>query len=174
MTTNTVVTKYSRNGEDFVVKSQRNTETSVREIRRLQSIRHPLIAEISRVFCTNEGEICLVMPFYSGGTMRTWMEDVRGRSECGQDVQRRMREVITAVSYLHRNGVVHRDLKPENVLASNTHNFMRVSSHKLAKSCRFSSVTMTESESLILELHETCMRAFKRQLKLRQVIQCSS
>jgi hypothetical protein len=107
---------YKNETESFVVKRQRGTKELVREIDRLDKLRHPLIAEVSAVFYSTPGEICVKMPYYKNGTIRDWMcklSDAAG--DVPGDVQRRMQELVLAVSFLHQHGIVHRDLKPENV-----------------------------------------------------------
>mgnify|MGYP001810111566 CR=1 FL=1 len=57
------------------------------------------------------------MPFVKGRALRDRLVQVAGPLPVGEAVSV-IRDVLRAVAYAHRNGVVHRDLKPENVLLS--------------------------------------------------------
>lgn len=83
-----------------------------REIEILKHLQHP---HIVRVLSTgkNENVPYFVMEFVSGGTLRERMKSVLGRLD---EAIRVVRQIASALDYLHANGVVHRDLKPENVL----------------------------------------------------------
>ena len=62
----------------------------------------------------SENLIFIVMEYVSGGAMFELVEEF-GR--LGEDGGRFfLHQLIEAVDYMHRNGVVHRDLKLENLL----------------------------------------------------------
>ncbi len=60
-----------------------------------------------------------VMPFISGESLRTKLAR-EGELPVAEAVKI-LREIVDALSYAHRNGVVHRDIKPDNVLLSDSH-----------------------------------------------------
>ena len=56
---------------------------------------------------------CIVMEYVDGQTLREWL------AEGQHSIEQRLRvatQLVEAVAYIHRAGVVHRDLKPENIL----------------------------------------------------------
>lgn len=75
---------------------------------------HPNVVGIIEFGDTGDGRLYFSMPYVPNGTLAE--AGLRG------DVPR-MREVIAqvldALAYVHRHGVVHRDVKPENVLFDN-------------------------------------------------------
>ncbi len=60
-----------------------------------------------------DGQVFYVMPFVSGGTLRSRL--ARGPIPVSDGVAI-LRDVARALGYAHSHGVVHRDIKPENVL----------------------------------------------------------
>src|SRR4029077_17427168 len=65
------------------------------------------------------GGLYYVMPFVSGGTLRSKL--ARERQLPGDDAVRIAREVAGALAHAHAAGVVHRDIKPENILLQDGH-----------------------------------------------------
>ena len=63
-----------------------------------------------------------VMPFINGSSLRQRM--VRERQLPVGDVVRIGRDIATALSVLHRDGIIHRDVKPENVLLRDGHDVL--------------------------------------------------
>ncbi|XP_071807614.1 serine/threonine-protein kinase pdik1l-B-like [Asterias amurensis] len=102
-----------------------------REIDALQQIpAHENIVKYIRFFFTENQELCLVMEYCSGGTLNKYLVSHR-QLEPSRDL-RFMRQIASAVAFLHRFGVAHRDLKPDNILLSDN-GTLKVADFGLAK-----------------------------------------
>jgi len=89
-----------------------------REIRIIAQLSHPHILPLH-----DSGEIggllYFVMPFVEGESLRARLE--REGQLPVHDAVRLMSEIVDALAYAHRHGVVHRDIKPDNVMLSGRH-----------------------------------------------------
>ena len=56
----------------------------------------------------------LVIDFLNGGELFTYLKNERKFSEHRARIY--CAELVEALAYLHRNGIIYRDLKPENIL----------------------------------------------------------
>lgn len=83
------------------------------EIDLMQSLDHPNIIKLYESF-EDKQKVYLAMELCEGGDMYDMITEHGCFIE--SDVACIMRQVLHAVWYMHKNGVVHRDLKPENVL----------------------------------------------------------
>jgi serine/threonine-protein kinase len=84
-----------------------------REIQFLARLHHPHIVPL--LAAGGDGNLSwYVMPFMQGESLRSRLLR-RGHLPASQ-VIRILREVATALSFAHQNGIVHRDIKPDNVL----------------------------------------------------------
>ena len=89
-----------------------------REIRIIAQLSHPHILPLH-----DSGEaggfLYFVMPFVEGESLRARLE--REGQLPIHDAVRLMSEIVDALAYAHRHGVVHRDIKPDNVMLSGRH-----------------------------------------------------
>jgi len=95
-----------------------NVERFEREIQLAARLQHPHIVPL--LTAGAKGDLLYyVMPFISGESLRVKLAR-EGELPVNEAV-RILREVIDALAYAHRNGVVHRDIKPDNILLSEGH-----------------------------------------------------
>lgn len=76
-----------------------------REARLLQRIRHNHIVQLLDVMETENG-FYLVMEYCGGGDLMTRICDSRTIEEA--DARNYVRQIVSAVDYLHRGGILHR------------------------------------------------------------------
>src|SRR5688500_14872881 len=95
-----------------------NVERFEREIRLAARLQHPHIVPL--LAAGSAGDLpYYVMPYIEGESLRARLAR-EGELPLG-DAVRLLREILDALEYAHRHGVVHRDIKPENVLLTGRH-----------------------------------------------------
>jgi len=95
-----------------------NVERFEREIRLAARLQHPHIVPL--LAAGSAGDLpYYVMPYIEGESLRTRLSR-DGELPLGEAI-RLLREVIDALDYAHRQGVVHRDIKPDNILLTGHH-----------------------------------------------------
>jgi len=109
-------------GEKFAIKciKKSNVERDDikllrREIQIMKKVDHPNILKLFEVF-ESEEEFFLVMELVEGKELFDKIVERGQYSE--KDASNIVRQIISAVEYLHQQGIAHRDLKPENLLSS--------------------------------------------------------
>ena len=95
-----------------------NVERFEREIQLAARLQHPHIVPLLSAAAAGD-LLYYVMPFISGESLRTKL--AREGELPVAEAAKILREVVDALSFAHRNGVVHRDIKPDNVLLSDGH-----------------------------------------------------
>src|SRR6185295_4041733 len=88
------------------------------EIQLAARLQHPHIVPLLTTGASGD-LLYYVMPFIAGESLRVKLSR-EGELPIPEAV-RILREVVDALAYAHRNGVVHRDIKPDNVLLSEGH-----------------------------------------------------
>jgi tetratricopeptide (TPR) repeat protein len=90
-----------------------NAERFEREIQLAARLQHPHIVPL--LTAGAHGDLLYyVMPYIQGESLRVKL--AREGELPVADAVRVLREVVQALAYAHRHGVVHRDIKPDNVL----------------------------------------------------------
>ncbi|TRY62360.1 hypothetical protein DNTS_020992, partial [Danionella cerebrum] len=95
------------------IKDEQDMVHIRREIEIMSSLRHPHIISIYEVF-ENKDKIVIVMEYASKGELYDYISERRRLGE--RETRHFFRQIVSAVHYCHKNGVVHRDLKLENIL----------------------------------------------------------
>ncbi|KAB1269613.1 NUAK family SNF1-like kinase 1 [Camelus dromedarius] len=124
--------KWCRNGIERVaiksirkdkIKDEQDMVHIRREIEIMSSLNHPHIISIyEECLCIavppavfeNKDKIVIIMEYASKGELYDYISERRRLSE--RETRHFFRQIVSAVHYCHKNGVVHRDLKLENIL----------------------------------------------------------
>jgi Tol biopolymer transport system component len=93
-------------------------ERFLAEIKTTANLQHPHILSL---FDSGEadGTVFYVMPYVEGETLRDRIK--REQQLPVDEAVRIAREVLDALEYAHKQGIVHRDIKPENILLHGGH-----------------------------------------------------
>lgn len=109
-------------GEKFAIKCIKKTMVEGddikllrREIKIMKKVSHPNILKLFEVF-EDEEEFFLVMELVQGKELFDKIVEKGQYSE--RDASNIVKQIVSAVDYLHSNGIAHRDLKPENLLSA--------------------------------------------------------
>jgi len=106
-----------KSGKDFAIKCIQKKFIKMhlleREIKIMKKLKHDHILPLIEVF-ENKENIYLVLELVTGGELFDKIVERGNYSE--KDASNIVRQILSAVQYLHSEGVVHRDLKPENLL----------------------------------------------------------
>lgn len=83
------------------------------EINLQKRCKHPYITFFVDYF-ESESDICIVLELCEGGELFNRIVEKGCFTE--NEASRVMRQIGSAVQFLHSKGIVHRDIKPENIL----------------------------------------------------------
>ncbi|XP_015510437.2 ribosomal protein S6 kinase alpha-5 isoform X2 [Neodiprion lecontei] len=107
--------RHRKSQQEFAVKIVSRRVDCGREANLLKICQgHPSIVKLIDVY-KDRAHTYLVMELLKGGELMR-----KSRSFPESQASRIMRQLASAVSFMHAKGVVHRDLKPENIVFANT------------------------------------------------------
>ncbi|XP_039249845.2 NUAK family SNF1-like kinase 1 [Styela clava] len=95
------------------IKGKKDMKHIRREMKIMSSLHHPNIIQIHEVF-ENQDKIVIVMEYAPGGELYDHLANKMITSE--EESRVFFKQIVSAVQYCHKLGVVHRDLKLENIL----------------------------------------------------------
>src|SRR4051812_19305147 len=95
-----------------------NRERFRREIQLAAQLQHPHIVQL--LSAGESGELLwYTMPYIDGESLRAAIE--RRKPFTVKEVTRILHDILDALGYAHKRGVVHRDIKPANILTQGSH-----------------------------------------------------
>ena len=108
--------------KDFALKIINKTKSNLdlinrmkEEIQILKKLSHENIVKYYG-HLENSTQLFIKMEYLKYGNLETWMKKNKNISE--EDASIIIKEVLSAIAYLHQNQICHRDLKPENIMFS--------------------------------------------------------
>ena len=106
--------KHKQLGEIRAMKiTNKKSDSSKYEIEILRKISHPNITNIFEIFADSK-KYYVIMEFLEGGELFEAITSIGSFTEAS--ACKVMKQILSAVYYLHSNRIVHRDLKPENIM----------------------------------------------------------
>ena len=85
------------------------------EISILKKLHHPNIVKFYG-FLEANSQLLVKMEYIKYGNLKTWMKNKEKISE--EEASTILRNILSAIEYLHSKQICHRDLKPENIMLS--------------------------------------------------------
>jgi len=98
-----------------VVFQKNEVDHTLTENRVLQTIRHPFIVGLKYSF-TTEDRLCFVTEYVSGGELFVHLKNEKSRRFSEDRTRFYSAEIVCALGYLHKRGIIYRDIKLENLL----------------------------------------------------------
>jgi eukaryotic-like serine/threonine-protein kinase len=121
-----------------------------REAQSAASLNHPAIVAVydTAEESDNEGHLLpyIVMEYVEGRTLREVLRE--GRKILPQRALEITADVLSALDYSHRAGIVHRDIKPANVMLT-PNGQVKVMDFGIARAVADSSATMTQTAAVL-------------------------
>lgn len=100
----------------YLAKGTRLAKHLKNNIPLLSSLHHPNILQVYQVADIPEG-ICLVMEYVEGITLGQYI-DKADREMAEEEVMDIFLQILGAITFAHRRGLLHTDIKPSNILIS--------------------------------------------------------
>ena len=110
----------------------------IREIKVLASLNHPNIAGLRTAF-RQENQLLMVMEYVEGTTLD---ERMKAGHIPLQDALSYITQVLSALGYAHKHGVIHRDIKPANMMLT-PDNIIKLMDFGIAKTKSDKKLTQT-------------------------------
>ena len=132
-TTYAMLYRANKAGKHFLVKTTKdNSQHQLAILRREYELSigcdHPYIVHIFTFEDNLSVGQGIIMEYIEGRSLVEYLAEKPSRT----DRNRIFEQLLSAVSYLHKRGVIHNDLKPENILVTRTDNTLKLIDFGLA------------------------------------------
>lgn len=127
-----VILRAKRNGQWFALKGVASNNRDVpaysmmldKEYDILSKIQHPGIVRATEMIRLDSkfAGTYIVMEWIDGQTLGDWLKTPRSLNAKVAV----LKQLLSAVGYMHSLGIVHRDLKPENIMISHNGTYLRI------------------------------------------------
>ena len=126
-TANMRLYRISKQGKYFLIKTTKdNSEHQLQMLKREYEFSigctHPHIVHVYTFEENLEVGPAIVMEYIEGCTLEEYLSSNISKKERN----RLFEELLSAVGYLHKQGIIHNDLKPENILISHTDHSLKL------------------------------------------------
>ena len=122
-------------------------ERFVREAKVMAKLNHPNIVKLLNFFEEPEGSV-MVMDYFEGHTIKQMIAKRGPIPE--EEAKYLVRQMLLAVGYAHKQGIIHRDIKPSNILV-NKDNLVGILDFGIAK--MLEDVELTKTGTMLGSLY---------------------
>jgi len=127
---------HKRTGEKFAIKVIERKEVDgsrlKTEVEIMKKVNHPNIISLKEVYDSDPTKLYLVMELVTGGELFNKIVEIGSYSE--KIAKGLVKQIVSAVKYLHDLNIAHRDIKPTNLLlASPNSNVIKLADFGLSK-----------------------------------------
>jgi serine/threonine protein kinase len=119
-----VLHKHLVSNEDFITRFRREAEL-------LATLDHQNIVRLNEYF-EHEGSLFLIMEYVDGQELDQYINNVSGPIIEGKLVPM-FNQILSAMGYAHKKGLIHRDIKPANILISKDGGTVKILDFGIAK-----------------------------------------
>ena len=130
--------KNKENGEYVAIKKFKETDedeqvrkTTLREVKVLRMIKHYNVIQLREAF-KRKGRLFLVFEFCDRNLLEIIEDRISGLEP--ELVKKYIFQLLKAIEFCHRHGVIHRDIKPENLLIEEATNVLKICDFGFARS----------------------------------------
>lgn len=102
-----------------MIKSHFMIDQFILELKLQSFLNHQNILSLHTYF-DDEKHFYIVLEYMEGGTLFTHLKKNKVLPEL--EVAIKIRQIASAIKYLHENTIAHRDIKPENIVISHVWN----------------------------------------------------
>ena len=103
-----------------LIKQQKIYRYIMNEIKIMEKLNHPNIVKFEEMRKIN-GDYYIIMEYINGGDLSNCLKNymkIYSKAFPEETVQYLMKQIISAIKYLHNNNIIHRDLKLENIMVN--------------------------------------------------------
>jgi len=108
--------------KSITLRAKQQKQLVETEIDLMRKLDHPNVLQLYESFFDGERSVYLIIEICSGGSVTDRMEQAKRDKTGGvgllpeREVKGTLRDMLAALDYCHRRGIIHRDIKPDNLL----------------------------------------------------------
>jgi len=114
----------------------------VEEAKKLVRLDHPNVVKVTDFISENE-IVAIVMEYIQGESFRELLNAKRLNDT---EIENYLNQMVVALNYIHKEGIVHRDIKPSNFIIA-TNGILKLVDFGISKSIDASSVDFTSTST---------------------------
>ena len=97
------------------LKSKTEVDFIENEIKIMKTLNHPGMIKFFETY-NDHKFVHMVSEYLSGGDLLDHLANLPTKKMNEIDAAKIMKELLSVINFLHKNGLAHRDIKPENIL----------------------------------------------------------
>ena len=114
----------------------------IEEAKKLVRLDHPNVVKVTDFISENE-HVAYVMEYINGKSLR---EILNAKRLTDAEIENYLNQMVVALNYIHKEGIVHRDIKPSNFIIA-TNGTLKLVDFGISKSIDASSVDHTSTST---------------------------